>query len=62
MNQQEQLAEAFSQFQQRYINDPVLFVKEVLKLTPDKWQDDLASANSLSPEDGCDCTIAFSAT
>ena len=39
MNQQEQLAQAFKQFQLRYINDPVLFVKDVLKLTPDKWQE-----------------------
>ncbi len=39
MNQQEQLAQAFKQFQLRYINDPVLFVKDVLKLTPDSWQE-----------------------
>ena len=39
MNQQEQLAKAFSQFQLRYINDPVSFVKDVLKLTPDTWQE-----------------------
>ena len=43
MNDQEKLIEALKQFQIRYINDPVLFVREVLKLTPDKWQEQVLS-------------------
>ena len=38
MNTQEALVKALKQFQLRYVNDPVLFVEEVLKITPDKWQ------------------------
>ena len=38
MNQQEQLAQALKQFQQRYVNNPALFVEEVLQVKPDPWQ------------------------
>ena len=32
------LADTLRQFQQRYVNEPALFVEEVLKITPDPWQ------------------------
>lgn len=38
MNQQEQLAQALKQFQHRYVNNPALFVEEVLQVKPDPWQ------------------------
>jgi hypothetical protein len=35
---EESVIKLLREFQQRYTNDPELFVKEVLKLTPDSWQ------------------------
>ena len=35
---QSTLADTLRQFQQRYVNEPALFVEEVLKITPDPWQ------------------------
>jgi len=39
--QEESVATLLREFQQRYLNDPVLFVKEILKLTPDPWQEEV---------------------
>jgi len=39
--QEESVATLLREFQQRYLNDPVLFVKEILKLTPDSWQEEV---------------------
>ena len=42
--QEESVATLLREFQQRYLNDPVLFVKEILKLTPDSWQEEVLTS------------------
>ena len=40
---EESIVQVLKEFQQRYVNDPELFVKEILKLTPDEWQSKVLS-------------------